>query len=150
MSKISDIHSAMVVRLEDLYPEHKRLPNPYKPFENNELFLKKGFGVAMNGATSPRPILSCQMSVQREITIVLTRKYFAKESDAEGKAATELELMEDQYLLLKDFDKDTTLNETAIMTKFVSDSGIQYVSTETDRYMMIETVFTVDYFEDLN
>lgn len=149
MSKISDIYEAAILRLEDLFPEHNRLPNPYKPEENNELFLKQGYGLALLGASSPRPILSCKLSVARDINIVLTRKYFARENDFEGKSSAELQLLEDQFLLIQDFHKDTTLNETATMMKYVSDAGIQYVSTEKDQFLLLETTFAVEYFEDL-
>ena len=149
MSQISSIYDAMHSRIVGVLTDHKRLPNPYKPIENTQLFLKKGYGVAILEGNNDNNQLSSQLGITRDFRVVITRKMYALENQGTDKATTEKNLLEDQFLVIKDFEKNTTLNSTASMTEYVSDSGIQTVSQDKDNYLSIETVFRVQYFENL-
>lgn len=149
MSQISTAYDALNTRIAALLTSATRLPNPNKPDENAKLFLKNGYGVKIGPATSPRKHVGSQIALQREFSVVLVREFFALESSATGKSDMEKTLMEDQLTVLKDFEKNTTLNDVVTMTQYVSDTGIQYLLTETDRFIMVETNFLIDYFETL-
>lgn len=150
MSKITTIIDAMILRLEEVLPDYKRLPNPHEISENYSLFLKQGFGVKVGPGSQVRRLLACQLPIARTFEITLTQEFFALENDSERKSLFEEKLLEAHVLILKDFEKNTTLNETAIVTKYESDSGIQFVFQDKERFLSISTLFTVEYFEDLN
>jgi hypothetical protein len=149
MSRISSIHDAMITRLDALFPNHRRLPDAYQVDRNPSRFLDQGYAVTIGAASNRGGLLSQQMQVTREMSVVLTRKSVSLESDAAKYAADQLTLMEDQLLLIKDMETDTTVNTTAAMVEFTSDSGITSIGDRSSPHLVIETQFQVTYFEDL-
>lgn len=149
MSKVSTVYDAMITRITALLPNHARLGNPYAPASNASLFLKQGYGVKIGPARDTNRIISNQKIIAREYTVVVTRKFLALENAPETKATTEKQLLEDAYLLVKDFETNTTINETAVMTSYTSDGGIEFIDKEKDHFLIVETVFTVEYLENL-
>lgn len=151
MSIISTAYDAMITRIETVLDVatngHTRLPNPYKPEENNELFLKKGYGLAILGAENTNRFVNCKFSIQRTMQVVLTRQYFAREDDAVAKSTTEKELFEDQYLLINDFEQDISINGQTMYTRYVTDGGIEYVQQGTDKFLMLRTDVLLEYIE---
>ena len=150
MSKVSTIHENMLTRIGAILTSHVRLSNPYKIEENPEILLKQGYGIAIGSANKIRGDLNNYRRFEREFTGSITRKFAAKENDGASKATTEKQILEDAFLVAKDFELDTTLNETAITTDFVSDGGIEYVAREKDNFLMVRATFAVQYFENLN
>lgn len=150
MSNISTVYDAMITRIAAKLTTHLRLPNPYKPNENSELFLKQGYGVALGPALNTNRLVACKLSIERQFFVSISRKYFALESSATNKASTEKQLLEDQLLLIQDFESDPTLNGSAFKTVYVSDNGIEYVFGEKDQFLIINSVFSIEYLEALN
>jgi len=152
MSIISTAYDAFVTRIETVLDVatngHTRLSNPYKPDENNERLLVKGYGIVMGPGSNTNRQVNCKFSVSRQMEIVLTRQYFAREDDAVSKADTEKALFEDQYLLINDFEQDISINGQTMYTRWESDSGIEYVSSATDRFLMLRTTFSLEYLEN--
>jgi hypothetical protein len=150
MSIISTAYDAMIARLGTLYPSGSgwvRLPNPYKPEENNELYLKQGYGIALGSGENTNRVVNCKFSINRTMTIVITRKFYAREDDASAKATTEKQLFEDQYELINDLEQDFTVNDSTMYTRYISDGGIEYISGEKDNFLMLRTEFSVEYLE---
>lgn len=150
MSIISNAYDALLTRLDTLYPSlsgWNRLPNPYKPEENTELFLRQGYGVAMGPGQNTNRQVNCKFSVSRDMVVILTRKYDALENDAVGKAVTEKQLFEDQYALINDLEQDISINGQTMYTRYISDGGIEYVRGDTDRFLILRTVFSLEYME---
>lgn len=150
MSNISTVYDAMITRIETLLPTYKRLTNPYKISENNERFLDIGYAVALGPATRGTGYVNSKVRVHRDFTVSLTRKYYAKETDVAAKATTEKQLFEDQILLIKDFEKDPTINSSgANLVAYESDGGIEHVFSNKDQYLLLRSTFTVDYLETI-
>lgn len=149
MSKSTDVFDAMILRLESVLPTHSRLRNPYEIEENNTLFLKKGFGLAIGQGNGPNTALSKQIEIERIFQVVLTRKAYAKESDSTGKASAEKSLLEDLFLVIQEFETNTTINSTASMAQYESDGGIEFVETETEGFIVIRADILVKYQESL-
>lgn len=152
MSQIADIYEALLVRLNTLYPEQdgwNRLSNPYKPEENPDIFLRQGWAIAIGPALNTERLLNCRYSVERTITITLTRMYEALENDAINKSSTEVQLLQDQHLLILDLEQDTTVNGSSVQTTYRTDGGMEYVRGETDRFLMLRSDVTLEYFESL-
>lgn len=149
MSNFSSLYDAIVDRIEAVLPNHLRLPNPYKVNENTELYLRQGFGVALGPATNTNRELSCRISVGRDFSVVLSRKFYSIESNVSNKESVEKQLIEDQILLIRDFCDNSSLPGALGIVSYSSDSGIEYVFNEKDNFLVLNTVFTVEYFETI-
>lgn len=152
MSKITQIYDDLIDRMIALYPERSRLPNPYKPEENSELLVKKGWGLCLDAGVNTNRQVNCSLTIERNIRVVLTQKSYAREMDTQAKASAEKELMEAQFLVIQDFERNPTTTPDLYVAKFVylSDSGIQFVFTEKDNFLLLDTTFTLEYFEEVN
>jgi len=153
MSIITAGSDALLARLAALFPEGDGwhwLPNAYKPEENPELLLRQGYGLALGPGENTQRLVNCKFSVNRSITVVLTRKYDALENDATAKFATEKQLFEDQYRLINDLEQDVSVNGTTMYTRWESDGGIEYVEGDTDRFLMVRTEIALEYLEEFN
>lgn len=151
MSKITTIYDALVTRLSAIYTSHFRLPNAYQVEQNPESWLLKGYALQVSPATNLNLKLSCQMSIARQFTVVLTREFKALDLDVTHKSTTEKDLLEDQYLLVKDFEKTVTVNDPAVAgCIFQGDSGILSVFPDKNNFLKLESIFTIRYFENLN
>lgn len=149
MSNFSLLYDAIVDRIEAVLPSHTRLPNPYKVNENTELYLRQGFGVALGAATNTNRELSCRISVGRDFSVVLTRKFYSIESGVSNKESVEKQLIEDQILLIRDFCDNSALPGALGIVSYSSDGGIEYVFNEKDNFLVLNTTFTVEYFETI-
>jgi hypothetical protein len=151
MSKASDAYDALKARVAAVLPSHFVLPNPYAPEQNSELALKQGQGVKMLGAINSNRSLSCQLSLRRGVEVVITRKYFGSEMMTSNKSSIEKALFEDQYLIIKEIEKDPTIALTSVVvqTRFESDSGIEFVFNDDKPFLMIRSLFTLEYIENL-
>lgn len=152
MSLISTAYAALISRIESVLNTvsggYKRIPNPYAPLENTELVLRKGYGLAILAGENTNRQVNCMVSIGRTIEVVLTRLYTGKEEDAPGKAALEQLLLEDQHLLINDFEQDISINGSTMYTRYVSDSGIEFVSGDSGRFLMLKTQFALEYMEN--
>jgi len=149
MSSVSTIYDRFVTRLGVLLPNHLRLPNPYEPAENNALFLKQGYGVKIGQGTNTNRVISNQLSIDRAYLVVITRQFFALESDAASKASTEKQLIEDSLLLIKDLESDPSMGGLAMNASYQSDDGINAIFTEKDQYLSTTVTINVEYLESL-
>lgn len=152
MSKATDIYTALLTRLQALYPTYNRMTNPYAPDQNSKLILEKAYGIQIGGGTNTNRKLSCKLSVNRTFVIVLTQKFYSLELDRSGKQAGELALMEAQKLLIDDIEGDPTLGDSSSVMKsgFISDGGISTIYTDKDNFLVLETTLEIEYLDDLN
>lgn len=150
MSKPVDIYDHLITRLGAVLSTHARLPNPYKPDENAEAFLVKGYGLKIGPGTNTQRTMTCgKIFEERNFTIVLSRKYFAREDDAANKAVAERELMNDSWLVKNEIEKDPTLGGKSANAYFVSDTGTNYVFSDKDRFLLNELTVSIEYVESL-
>lgn len=149
MSAISDVYDALITRTTSVLTSHTRLSNPYKLDENPDILLRQGYGLAIGAGENSNREFGCRLSIRREFTLSIVRRYAATDLDASGKGTTEKQIMEDAKLLVADFEENTTLTTGARIVKFLSDSGIQYVRSETDKFMYCELIIETEYFETI-
>lgn len=148
MSAITTIYDAMVTRISTILPNHVRLTNPYAISENNDRFLKQGWGLAIGSGVNTEQLLSCQFTTDREFRVIISRQYYAREFDVTSKASTEKDLYEDLHLVVKDLQKHNTLNTGIYIVTYQGDDGIQNVFGERDVFLYILARVTVRYQED--
>jgi hypothetical protein len=151
MSLISTAYDSMITRIEAVLDTvnqgYKRIHNPYSIQDNEELFLVKGYGLAVLTGENTQRVVNCKFTVNRNVEVILTRLYTGAGEDAVPKATLEKLLLEDQYKLINNFEQDLTINGTTMYTRWVSDSGIEYVNGETGRFFMLRTQFSLEYLE---
>ncbi len=153
MSAISDLYDALVTRLEAVLPYASgftRIPNPYDLSDNNDQMLRQGWGLAVGPAANANRELSCNLHVDREFTVSISRELFKLEHDVEARADVDKQLMEDLRLVFKDFEKQTTLNTGLRFCTYVSDSGIESIRGESQVFLTIRAQFRTVYIENLN
>jgi hypothetical protein len=150
MSKISTAFDDFKNKIIALLASHVQLTNPYAVEENTEGALNQGFGVIFGAGENTRRLVGCKMSVARNFNLVLTRKFYAQELNISGKETTAKDLFEDQKTVILEIEKNPTIGSTAIAKiDYVNDNGIEFVFTEKDNYLKLETTFRVEYFETL-
>lgn len=149
MSNFSDLYDAVVTRIEAVLPNHARLVNPYAVESNPEGMLRQGWGLALAAGTNTNRNLSCRLTFGRTFTVVLSRKFYAKESDVTSKASTEKELFEDLILLTRDFCDNSDLPGSLGLINYESDGGVEQVFGEKDNFLVMRANFAVEHFEQV-
>lgn len=151
MSKISTILTTLKTRIQaaSVLPDHIQLTNPYNVAANTDQALKKGFGIAVLPGNNTNRQTSCNLSINRSIRIIVTRKFFATDLNVESKEATERDLLEDQFKIIKDIENEPSLNGLVMQSGYISDNGIQRVRENDDKFLKLESVFDFEYNEDL-
>jgi hypothetical protein len=147
-TRISSAYDQMIARIAAVLTSHARLPNAYAIEKNIEPHLALGYAVAIGPASGSR-LNAGQMIIRREFSVTITRRFQALQADASTKATAEKQLMEDQMLVIKDFESNSTLNDQVTMISYVSDSGIGTVFTDKGQFLILTTTFQAQYLEPL-
>ena len=148
MSKQSDIYDELVTQLETVLPDHHRLHNPYDLEENDENFLRQGWGIAISSGSNSNRTFCPKISIQRNYNIIITRQYYALQHDAVAKAVTEKQLLEDQLLLIENLCNNTELSGNTGHVIFETDGGIERIFGAKDQYMALQTIYRTEIFEE--
>ncbi len=149
MSKISEILDALKARVVATLPTHKQLTNPYNVSSNTEKALNLGFGIAAGPGDNTNRNLSCKLSINRTIIIILTEKFYATDLNIVAKETVEKNLFEAQFLVIKAIEEEPSLTGLTIKSEYVSDGGIARVKEDRDQFLKIESVFNFEYTESL-
>lgn len=149
MSKITTIRESLETLLFAELTGYQKIPNPYELEKCANRILTKGFGIAFGPAQNTNRVLDCQMSVERDFAILLTREVTHTEHNAQGRETVEKALFEDQYKLIKVIERDYATVVGASRAAYVSDNGLEYVGLENSRYFVLVSTFSVEYFENI-
>ena len=152
MTQISSIYDLLVTRLTTLYPSHKRLPHAYQIGQNPDTYLDKGWALAVRDGVNSNRIVGCNLSVVRNFSVVLTRKFKSRELDPAKKSDTEKDLLEDLQILMDSLESNTVLDVSlgTHLVKYLGDSGIIQVREDQDSYLSIVVETSVEYFRPLS
>lgn len=145
---VTNITAYMATEIEAELPEKKRLFNPYNVEINNELYLQDGYGIGY-GAQSTVPVAGCCLRIQQDISLVLTKKFYALENDSEKRHDYEQELMEEAMQLVRLFEMDQALGGNASKCSYQGHNGIQQVFTESQQYIFVTMNFQTEFIENL-
>jgi len=150
MSRISDIYDALRARLVAIYPSHRELARPSNIQLNDLLTMSKGQGLRILEGNNTNRLIGCKLSIRRSCEVTVTRQIFARELDIAARVQTEKDLFEDQFLLIKDFEKDATLSTVTAKIAYLADNGVEEIFIDQTEYIMTKTIFEFEYLEDLN
>lgn len=149
MTKITNIREELESIIAASVAGYKQIPNPYEIEKTSNVILKKGFAIAFGPGTNTERLLSCQLSIDREIAIVLTRQVSSTEHDTNRRESIEKDILEDQFLIIRAIERDPSLNNKAARARYVGDNGLEFLSLENSRYFVLQSNFAFEYFEDL-
>ena len=149
MSKISQIHDALLARLSSVLPSYRQLTNPYDLEDNNELYLTKGYGVAVAPGNRTDRMISCQRSWLRTFNVVLTNQITSTDHNITANTAIQKSLLEDHFQVFSDLEKETTLSALTLRSQVESDGGIEFLDIETARFFIMQLNISCEYVEDL-
>jgi len=149
MSKITEIRNEFETVIKSVLTSARQIANPYEIEKTANVILKNGFGIAFGPGTNTERQLSCQLSIDREIAIVITRQVSATEHDTARREEIEKDILEDQFLVIKAIERDPSLNNKAARARYTSDNGLEYLLLENSRYFVLQSNFAFEYFEDL-
>lgn len=149
MSQISTIFDAINTFIGTYFPNHKVLVNPYDLQKNDKLILNKAIGFYLGPAVNTNRQISCYHSVRRDLVFNLTRVNRGTDRDDDIRQTVEKELLEDHFTLVKEFEKDPTMQSLCSNTLWTSDNGIEFVYDDKISYLKIETRFSIEYLEQL-
>lgn len=149
MTKITQIIDQLNTTLNTIYGStHKQLYDPRIPGLNDTKILNRGFGFYIAEGNNTNRQLSCELSIERSIIVTNTIVTRGTERDLAIRLAAEKQLFEDQLLLIKEVEMNTSL-ELLGRFKYLNDNGSESVFADQNDYLMINTTFTMEYFESL-
>lgn len=150
MSLVADIYDKLHVIMSTELSTYTRIPNAYEPNENPELFLRKGYGIGYGAGTNTNRQICDKFSIRRTYTIVLINQVYSTMTNSSSRGTFESSLMNDQKTLINAIENDITLTGSCINARFVGDSGIEYVDGDSNKYILIESSFDIEYLETIS
>ena len=150
MSNITTIYDNIDTILSALFSAKTEIPNPRKLSDNNENYLKDGYGFYFAGAGLPSFDLSHFQGYSREIVIVLARNIYRVDNDTSVYKTAEKNLLEDQVVLINSLADDRTMDDLITSVEFTGDSGVEFTFDDKYNFMYLSTTFDLEYKQDVS
>lgn len=151
MSTITDIFNQVNTLLSNTYSStHLKMVDPYNIDLNDEFILNRGYGFFMGPAINTQRLLSCQLSLERQVVISLSVINRGTDRDVDIRESAELLLLEDHFNLVQAVEADATLQGLTAKIAYQGDAGIERVYLDKSNYIYMQSSFAVEYFEDLS
>lgn len=151
MSNVSIIYDQIVDKLETLFPTRTRIPNPYSLPDNNDRFLKFGYGLKV-GSASFQEFEFCSRVSNRTISVVFAYEMFRTDSDFAPFDDVSKKLLEDvntiQGLFFDYNELDIEQNILKVDIDSVSEVEMILGSGNT-KYLSMEASFLFQIKEDI-
>lgn len=144
VSKVSVIYSAIIDKMEALYPTKIRLHNPYELTENPEIVCKNSWGISVEDA-SREDVEYCNLSIVRTFKATFLRQFITLASKEDGFDAVTALLLEDQQTFLNAFYSPDEIGQQGIIERidFTSISGINQLVSGEKKYLFSEVTFNI-------
>lgn len=160
MSNVSIIYDRIVEKLIELYESdidpaknRTRIPNPYSLPDNNDRFLKYGYGIKV-GPSGPSNQLDewCTKNVDQQISIIFTYEMFRTDSEHVPFDDKSKLLLEDVNTIQQIFFSYNELEIEQFVAKidFGEVTGVELViNSGNSKYLSMEANFTFTIKESL-
>lgn len=102
MTKISEVYDAVLNELATLYPSKTKIPNPYSLEDNQQQFLRDGYGLTVEGNSRVEGEFK-SISLEYSMTVIVTKEIVRTDSDDQLIDVTTKELLEDIFAGQKRF-----------------------------------------------
>lgn len=148
MSSLSTIYDSFQSLIETELPAYKKIPNPYFPDTTGNLLSIKSYGIVLGAGFNTERYVGCKITIQRTFQIILLQQITTTDHNLVAKATIEKQMFEDQWILINALEKDTTLAQSSIKTKYTTDSGLQFLDGDRNKYFLLISDFESEYQED--
>lgn len=148
MSAISDLYDYMVSMLDTTFPSstYRKLVNPYIADLNDTMALNRGYGFYI-GPKIVRPKLGNYDGFEVDIIVIQTIINRGTDRDVSIRESAEKTLLEDQYTLTNYFRSNTGNIDKVWDINYESDNGLEFVFSDKQAYVMIQTTLKGIYSE---
>jgi hypothetical protein len=150
MSQITTIHDGIYTLMSTLFPAKKMLSDNLFIDNNDELLLANGYAIYFGPAVNTNRVVGCKQSTQRQVTIIMTTAVYGGHKSIDKLIENEKSLLEDHYTLIKNFNQNANLDTMITKRNYIDDNGIERVLGQSKNFLMIETNFEIEYFEDFS
>ena len=147
MSSISTIYDTLRSTLATTLPNHTELNNPYVLEDEADIMFDAGYTIGLFEGENTNRNLCPKLSVSRTFTITLSRRTFSPDRDITERVAAEKNLFEDHLLVVKALQCIEDDNISKI--EYISDNGLEFLLGDRFNILLIQSTFTVEYFENL-
>lgn len=144
-TRISEIYDALVSYIDTTYTDRGRLNDVIDIGANPDLVLRSGIGLRFDPASPTDRSILGSVSFSRNVVLILTNIVEGIDTDSTKRDNAIKDMFEDQYTFFTALQQNSILPET---TNFSGDSGIVEVPLDRRSFLMLETTFTFEYFED--
>lgn len=148
MTVVSNVYDAIRTAVQTLFPNKRELSDAIVIDNNDDLTLNDAYGIHFAFGNNTFRLVGCRYSLQRSVSIILTRMIRGTHKDIAKIIEIEKYLLEDQRTLVADFSENQNIGAVTIKRNYVSDGGIERIFTDKKNYIMIETTFEVEYLDD--
>ncbi len=150
MSKISTVYDQVLTELNTLFSTKTRIPNAYSLIDNNDNFLRDGWGLVL-GSSSPAPSEFKSFNREFTFTVVLSREVIRLDSDSATIDTVSKALLEDAYTMERRFmDYDQLSIEADIeIIRQGNNSGVEFFIGDNFSFASLEADFIINIRENI-
>lgn len=151
MSKVSTIIDAVDTRLDSLFSASKiKIPNPYSLEDNNEMFLREGYGFKI-GTASVEASEFCNYAYSLNFIVVITKEVLKLDSDNAVYKTASKALLEDLKTLQDNMLGYSQLNQgdSIELIRFEGSDGIEFIKNDKSNFIFLEASFSFVIRENL-
>lgn len=147
MTVATGIYDAVVAKIISTLPTYIELPESYEIEANATHLMAKAFAVGFLSENNNEYHNTNLLNFEREFSIILVNKISAMANSRAQRVAVEKALIEDGYTLIKAFYNDLTLGQVATLIKYTGQTGIEYITanTDTEKFISINLTVSVKY-----
>ena len=142
----SEAYSQIRTELETLFTTYNEVDNPYDDTQIANINAKTSFGITIGAGTNTTRRTCGRADIEREFNIILYRRINATRNDTATRITTEKALFEDLTSLIKRFEVKIP---NVTRARYASDSGVEFLDGDRYNYMKLNSIFLVEYSEDL-
>ena len=147
MSTIGDAYDEIIAQVAaTLDSGYKRLPDPLTLEENNEQFLKRGYGAVIGPMENPQRELCNRLYIRRTISVILTNRITARDFDSVKRSDSQAAMIADMdnvMLALHQLGLNTANVVNALTV--LDDSGVTEIFVDKDNYISCSATVLVEY-----
>jgi len=151
MSNVSTIHDTLLSSLASLFSTMTRIPNPYSLEDNQNVLLKSGFGLKMNG-TNFADSEFCTYSYTADFGVIFSKEVVMLGNDEDGFDTAVKALLEASNTLQLNWLTNSQIGIESNITQvnFINTSGIDFVVAGKSKFVTIEVAFSIQIRENLS
>lgn len=150
MSRISTVYDRLLVELAALYPTKTRIPYAYDLIQNDDNFLRSGWGLKV-GPASPTTLEWCKNAMERQFSVAIVSEVFNTGSNPVIYDDIAKGLLEDIYKAQDRFYEpdQIAIEGDIVKIDLVSISAVEPLQSEKLTFLSMEATFNFTVQEEI-